>query len=165
MDKENMTTTMPDSGLLCSRHPDRETSLRCNRCEQPMCIKCAVLTPTGYRCVDCVKSLQKVFDNVQPQDYVFAIGLAVLLTFLGSRLVAWVGFFTILVVPFIGTVIAEIIRAVIQRRRGRRLFQLVAVGAAAGAILPILFALLTYGFYFGLIWQGLYAFLAENFQQ
>ena len=48
--------------FFCANHPDRGTSLRCNRCERPICTECAVLTPVGYRCKNCVKSQQKVFD-------------------------------------------------------------------------------------------------------
>ena len=34
----------------CANHPGVETSLRCNKCGKPICAKCAVRTPTGYRC-------------------------------------------------------------------------------------------------------------------
>ncbi len=36
--------------MVCANHPNRETMLRCNRCEKPICIHCAVLTEVGYRC-------------------------------------------------------------------------------------------------------------------
>jgi hypothetical protein len=52
------TPTAVDNGLLYS--PDRETYLRCNRCERHICTSCAVLTPTGYRCKNCVRGAQKV---------------------------------------------------------------------------------------------------------
>ena len=53
--------------LTCYNHPNRETVLRCNRCEQPICVQCAVKTPTGYRCKQCVKTQQKVFVTVKWQ--------------------------------------------------------------------------------------------------
>ena len=56
--------------LYCYVHPNRETSLRCNHCERPICADCAVLTPTGYRCKECVKGQQKVFDTSEWYDYV-----------------------------------------------------------------------------------------------
>ncbi|MEN6392186.1 MAG: B-box zinc finger protein, partial [Anaerolineaceae bacterium] len=28
--------------LYCTNHPQTETSLRCNRCDKPICTKCAV---------------------------------------------------------------------------------------------------------------------------
>ena len=34
----------------CANHPTVETTLRCNKCGKPICAKCAIRTPTGYRC-------------------------------------------------------------------------------------------------------------------
>ena len=51
--------------LYCYVHPNRPTSLRCNRCERPICAECAVRTPTGYRCPECIRSQQKIFDTAK----------------------------------------------------------------------------------------------------
>ncbi len=45
----------------CANHPGVETSLRCNKCGKPICAKCAVRTPTGYRCKECVRGQLKDF--------------------------------------------------------------------------------------------------------
>ena len=58
-----MTEALPK--MYCANHPTVETTLRCNRCEKPICAKCAVLTPTGYRCKECIKEQQKIFDHRQ----------------------------------------------------------------------------------------------------
>lgn len=42
---------------FCYRHPDRETLLRCNRCNKAICVKCARHTTVGYRCPDCLYEL------------------------------------------------------------------------------------------------------------
>jgi hypothetical protein len=76
-------TDLPPT-LYCANHPQTETTLRCNRCEKPICTKCAVLTPTGYRCKECVKSQQKTFDTAQLIDYPLAFIVAGGLAFLGS---------------------------------------------------------------------------------
>ena len=34
--------------------------LRCNRCDKPICYDCAVRTPVGYRCKECVRASSKV---------------------------------------------------------------------------------------------------------
>lgn len=39
--------------MTCARHQAIETTLKCSKCETPICPKCAVLTPVGYRCPDC----------------------------------------------------------------------------------------------------------------
>jgi membrane associated rhomboid family serine protease len=39
----------------CYRHPDRETGVRCQRCERPICPACMVPAPVGVQCVECVR--------------------------------------------------------------------------------------------------------------
>lgn len=142
-------TTEPAT-LYCENHPHVETSLRCNRCEKPICTKCAVLTPTGYRCKECVQIQQKNFDTAIWIDYILAIGIAVILTYIGSRLTSRIGFFTIFLAPIAGVVIAEAVRFVVRRRRSKRLFQATAAATAFGGLLPVLsmlaFSGLTVGF-------------------
>ena len=42
-----------DGTLRCYRHPERETLLRCGRCERPICLACQVRHPVGVRCPEC----------------------------------------------------------------------------------------------------------------
>jgi len=149
--------------LYCTNHPTVETGLRCNNCEKPICPKCAVLTPTGYRCKECVRSHQKVFDTAQWYDYPVAIVVAGVLSYLGSILVGFIGFFTIFVAPIIGVAIAEAVRFSIRRRRSLRLHQLVAITTVLASIIvliPFLIRLLTGGGFMGnllgFIWQIVY---------
>jgi hypothetical protein len=39
----------------CSYHPNVLTRLRCSRCEKPICPRCMVASPVGYRCPDCAR--------------------------------------------------------------------------------------------------------------
>ncbi len=163
----------PDK-LYCYVHPNRETLLRCNRCDRPICSSCAVRTPTGYRCKECVRGHQRVFDTARWIDYPLAILAAGGLSYLGSRLVSMLGFFTILVAPIAGVIIAEVVRWLIRKRRSRLLFQLVAIAVAAGALPLLLINLLmmvqgvAQGFSFiqvgllSVIWQGVYAAIAAS---
>jgi hypothetical protein len=41
--------------LYCANHPGVETYLRCGKCEKPICAKCRVSTPVGFRCFDCAQ--------------------------------------------------------------------------------------------------------------
>ncbi len=45
----------PDAQSLpgCYRHPDRETGIRCTRCERPICTDCMVNASVGFHCPDC----------------------------------------------------------------------------------------------------------------
>lgn len=150
---------------VCYNHPDRETMLRCNRCDRPICVQCAVLTPTGYRCKECVRGQKKVFDTAQWYDYPLACLTAGVLSFIGSIIVSYLGFFTIFLAPFVGVIISEAVRWVVRRRRSALLFQLVTGAAVAGA-LPRILAVLLFGSgaasLIGLLWPGVYIFLVAS---
>ena len=130
--------------LYCYVHPNRETSLRCNNCNRPICASCEVRTPTGYRCRECVKGQLKTFDTSEWYDYISGFIVAALLSAVASFLVTLVGrigFFGWLIIAFgaptVAVMIAEGVRMVTRRRRSRALFITVAVGVVLGA-LPIM---------------------------
>ncbi len=157
--------------LYCVNHPQTETTLRCSRCEDPICVRCAVRTPTGYRCKTCVRGQQKIFETTEWYDYPTALLVAGILSFLGSLIVPRLSFFTIFLAPIAGTIIAEIIRALLRRRRSTRLFRLTALATALGS-LPLLLIYLADIFagvagvgifrLLPLIWQALYVFLVTS---
>ncbi len=165
------------SGILyCYNHPTRETALRCKRCERPICTSCAVGTPTGYMCKDCVRQHQKVFDTAVWTDYLIVFfassilsGLAAIATIAITSLI-W-GFFIIFLAPLAGGGIGSLVRRFVKNRRSRALNFTLATGMIAGALpvmlltgLPGLAVLLLGGadflssiYAFGpLIWQIVY---------
>lgn len=152
--------------LYCVNHPTVETQLRCNNCEKPICPKCAVLTPTGYRCRDCVRGQQKVFNTAQWWDYPIAFSLAATLSLGGSFLAGVLGFFVIFLAPLAGMGIAEVVRFAVRRRRSPQLFLIAAAGAALGALplllMTIIGALGSRGGLFGILWLGLYTFTVTS---
>ncbi len=165
---------MTESGtLFCANHPDRETYLRCNRCEKPICTSCAVQTPTGYRCKECVRGQQKVFNTAKASDLILVPIIAAVLSYIGSNTVGFLGFFTLFAAPFAGMLIERAIRLVIKNRRSNPLFYLAAAGSAVGGLPLFLAALLSFLgniavgsiSFFGLlplIWRGAYVILVTS---
>lgn len=162
-----MTETPSESPpiLHCAYHPNVETTLRCNKCGKPICAKCAILTPIGYRCKDCVRNQQKVFETARLQDYIITFILITILSYLGSIFVTFIGFFTILLAPVAGTLFAEVTHRVTKHRRSKRLFQLAALSAFIGSLPPLLFIIFglfngfnSFAALFPLLWSGLYTF-------
>ncbi len=147
--------TADAASTVCVNHPNRETALRCNRCGDPICVACAIHTPTGYRCKTCVRQHQRIFETAQWYDYLSALLIGGGLSFLGSLLTSWLGWLSIFLAPTAGMVIAEAIRLAVRKRRSPRLFRLAAAATALGALPVILLGLLGGGI-FGVIWQGIY---------
>jgi len=150
----------------CANHPGVETTLRCNKCGKPICAKCAIRTPTGYRCKECVRGQLKIFDTARWYDYVLGFITAGFLGFLASLLASFVsslsfiGWILIIIgAPTAGVVIAEGVRLIIKKRRSRALFITIAVAMILGALPVIIIHLLTLNI-FSLIFQGIYLFIA-----
>jgi hypothetical protein len=129
--------------LYCANHPQRETSLRCNRCEKPICPDCAVLTPTGYRCKECVRGMQKIYNTATSIDFVLAFITALVLSYIGSLITGFLGFFILLLAPLVGIVIAEAVRYVIRKRRSPGLYLTAAIATALGSLPGLVMPVLT----------------------
>ncbi|MHB8777990.1 MAG: hypothetical protein ACYC6R_09535 [Anaerolineales bacterium] len=151
----------------CYAHPTRETNLRCKRCERPMCASCAVRTPTGYLCKDCVRSHQKAFDTAMWYDYLTGMCATIVLSLITSVLVAFIGSFIGFFMFFIaagigggaGTLISNITLRVINKRRSKPLFIACTTGMALGA-LPVVIGLLLMGNIYGVIGVVIYLVIA-----
>jgi hypothetical protein len=152
--------------LYCYVHPTRETSLRCNNCDRPICAQCAVRTPTGYRCKECVKGQQKVFNTSEWYDYISGFIVAALLSAVAAFLVTMIGgigFFGWFLIaagaPTAGVIIAEGVRMVTRKRRSRPLFMTVTAGVILGALPIILLQLMRFEM-FGILFQIIYLVIA-----
>jgi MFS family permease len=163
------TVTARDPAVTyCTYHPTIPTTLRCNRCEKPICPKDAIKTPTGYRCRDCVRGLQKVFETALWYDYIVGAGTAGFLAFLGSLIVPRIGFFGLFIAPLVGGLIAEAVRWLTRRRRAPRLFLTITAAALVGSLInPLLYLLILFqagslGGLLSLIWYGVYSFIVTS---
>jgi hypothetical protein len=140
-----------EEALYCANHPNVETLLRCNRCGKPICTRCAVLTDVGYRCKECIRSHQNIYFNATTWDNPIAFGVGFAVAALGAPIVGMLigrfGFLGLIVAFFIGSgagsLLAQIIRKAVGRRRGRYLplFALLGIilGVLAGNLIFLLF--------------------------
>jgi hypothetical protein len=118
----------------CEVHPDRETSLRCNKCGRLMCPDCAVSTPVGYRCKQCVRQHDDKFFTAGQNDYVIIGAICAVASAIAAGIVQQIGIpplFLIFIAIPLGGGIAELGLRLTQRRRGR---QSATIAAAAGVI-------------------------------
>lgn len=92
------TPQTPADTPTCYRHPDRQTYVRCTRCQRPICPECMRSAAVGHQCVECVsdgaKSVRRVrtaFGGVQRSGTpvvtytLIAINVAVFVLDLASR--------------------------------------------------------------------------------
>jgi len=144
VDQEGLNVVSDDVLHYCEVHPDRETELRCNKCGRYMCAQCAVSTPVGYRCQQCVRQLEDKFYTAGTNDNALIFGTVAVLTGIASAIVSATGIFLILVIfasIIAGGAIAEAARRLIQKRRGRNFAVIGAAGAVigglVGAVIPL----------------------------
>lgn len=125
---------------FCAVHPTVETSLKCNKCGRYMCSRCAVRTPVGYRCRECVYQQAGAFFKATSADQflgaIVGFVVALPLGFVLSR--PDFIFLTIIFSLPAGALIGEAVFRVMGRRKGRYTAQIVVLCIVAAAILCVL---------------------------
>ena len=148
--------------MHCANHPNVETYLRCNKCGKPICSKCAVRTPVGYRCRECVNAQQRVFyADFRPTDYVVAAVVSLPLALVAGWLIPNLSWYVIILGPLVGGGIAEVAHWAIRRRRGQYTW-LVVCGCIVAGALPWLLGRIGFGGggTLGVVWNVVYLAVA-----
>jgi hypothetical protein len=138
-----MTANTKDTGALdteittCAVHPDRETGLRCIRCERYMCIDCAVQSPVGYICKECSRRHEDKFFDALTRDYVVTLLITFVLGAAAAFLMAQVraGLFMIIIGVIAGAALAGLAINLNRRLNNKRRGRWTAHAAVAGALL------------------------------
>jgi hypothetical protein len=129
----------PPEVMYCVNHPHTETLLRCSRCLDPICTKCAIRTPVGLRCPKCARLNRSPLYVLAPQDYLIITAVALAASLVAGALITQAGlFFTLfLSIPAGGLIAEAVLRA--TRKRGRAVQVITAacivLGAYAGPLL------------------------------
>ncbi len=132
---------MSEQLTYCEVHPDRETSLRCNKCNRLMCPDCAVSTPVGYRCKQCVRQQDDKFFTAGQNDYVVIAAVCGILSGIATAIIQQIGIpllFIIFAAIPVGGGIAELALRLTKRRRGRQSAKIAAASVVVGAIIGML---------------------------
>jgi hypothetical protein len=131
---------------FCAKHPNREATLRCIRCNRLMCTDCIVRTSVGYVCKECSRRQEDKFFSAGMQDYILQAGACFIVMAVFSALLSQVGFastfLSFILGPLAGGLAGEAALRVSGRRRGRYT-DLVGTAAAGvgglfGHVLPII---------------------------
>lgn len=136
-----------DDVMYCANHPTVETRLRCNRCGKPICLKCAKLTDVGYRCPECIRSVQDTYFNAKSSDNLIAFGTAAIVTAIAAPIASIIfrllPFFFINIIIAImiggtaGGILSQIIRRAVAKRRSRQMRFFSLGGIIVGILIGI----------------------------
>lgn len=139
-------TTAEEAALTCTIHPKVETSLRCNKCGRPMCSKCAVRTPVGYRCKECVRGQKQIYYNANRLDPVIQFAITFVAAAIATPVAGLLnfGFFSWLIAFWVGSaagaLAADLAHRAVGKRRGEYSWLIVAGGIVAGGVIGSFFA-------------------------
>lgn len=119
--------------LVCAYHPQRETLIRCARCDRPICTQCAIRHPVGLRCRDCARLTRLPMFQVGPREMVLGL--------LGGLAAATAGAFFIRLVPgilfplILSPVVGGLVGEAVHRSSGGKQGTTMAVVAGAALVL------------------------------
>ncbi|HET9756729.1 MAG TPA: hypothetical protein VFP66_09520 [Candidatus Limnocylindrales bacterium] len=128
--------------LFCYRHPDRETWVRCGRCDQPICTRCAMQGPVGLRCRTCGKPSRDALTSLKPNQIAIALAVATGLGAVVGYFGAQFGFLMIVIGFFAGTLIAEALDRTVGIKRGPQIITIAVAGVVFGSLIGAGFSLI-----------------------
>lgn len=128
--------------LYCYRHPDRETWVRCGRCDQPICSRCAMQGPVGLRCKVCGTPSRDALATMRPTQ----LAIAAVVSLGGGAIVGYAGsalqIFGLVAAFFGGGLIAEALDRSVGIKRGPRIIAIAVPGIIAGGVVGVALSVL-----------------------
>ena len=152
----------------CAEHSETPTSLRCSRCDKPVCPECMVQAPVGIRCQEHGRPTKLPTYDVPTGFIVRGVAAAVGIGVLGGFILGLVGFFTPLLYSFyvfalamggLGYLVGEGISRATNKKRGQPLIVAAVVGVVLAFAITAVVARLQLD-PFSLVGLGIAVFLA-----
>jgi len=139
-------TAQAAEGMECAYHPGVLTHLRCNKCGKPICARCAIHTPVGYRCKECVRQQQAVYYTAFRLRHYVTAGLVTLpLALIAGWIVPSLGwFYAIILGPVAGAAIAGVAEWAVKHRRGRYMWLVVCGSIVLGTAPHVLLTVISF---------------------
>ncbi len=135
--------------LRCYRHPERETWVRCGRCDQPICVRCAMQGPVGFRCRQCGRPARDPLTSMRPSQLAIGLGVSVIGGLAVGLVSTRIGFFGLLIAWFAGGFIADAVLRFVGFKRGPKMVATLFGGILAGAAAAFLGDALAFAGSFG----------------
>src|SRR5438477_8910805 len=104
--------------LYCANHPGVETYLRCAKCEKPICAKCRVSTPVGFRCFDCAKVQVLPTYAISTDYYLKAVAAGLAAAIGAGVLMGLLPAFEFWAALLMGIIIPEAVTGAANQKRG-----------------------------------------------
>ena len=131
----SLTPIDNDTTLYCYRHPNEQTYLRCGKCERPICAKCRVSTPVGFRCLECANLQVLPTYAIEPTYYLKSFIFGLVAAGAIGALMGYFPDFEFWTALIMGLAVPEAVAAGANQKRGPGL-QMVAIACIfAGFIL------------------------------
>ncbi len=149
-----MQTTVEEE-FFCVNHPKEATLLRCSKCLNPICMRCAIRTPIGWRCPDCTGAVAgrtgyyvpTLLSQVTKQQYLKTLAAMFGVAIVGGiawgqfRLVGGLGDWSFWFVFAISLVSGEVVGRMSNERRNAQLMWIAGAGVLLAAIVAALWTL------------------------
>ncbi len=122
----------------CARHKDTSSSLRCGRCETPVCPQCMIHGPVGVRCPDCGKPPKLPQFEVSTPLILRAVGASLVIGIAGGIVLLFVLgfglFFYLIAAAGFGYLVSEATSYAAKRKRGPALAIIAAIATVVGHV-------------------------------
>lgn len=135
-----------DAPRYCMRHPKVETLVSCAGCGGPICTRCLIATPVGYKCRDCAQLRRPALYSLSGRQYARVIPGAIALALAMGYVLSFSPFLGLLGGIIVGVLIGAALRRLSGYKRGLEM-EVIASATVVLAVVsgPIIYALRTSG--------------------